>query len=225
MKGLLGGVWVLWVFMSFSQMAWAGTITNPSIDETTQTNQSEIRILVYKAGYLSALGHNHVIYTRQAKGQVQINEVNLQNSKIHISFPVESLIVDDARIRQQEGEDFSSEVSEMDIQATRHNMLTQVFKAKQYPEIVIELTQVLGVAPDLTLDLNVTLNGLTRQVQAPVMIEKRPHSLIASGKFLLKQSNFDIEPLSILLGAIAVKDDLVVKYRFVTPLNQIALNP
>lgn len=182
--------------------------------------QSEIRILVYKGGYLSALGHNHVIYTREARGHVEVNADRLSQTQIRLSFPVTSLVVDDPLIRQEEGADFPGEVSASDIEMTRHNMLTKVFNAKDYPDIHIASNRISGEPSALWLDLDVTINGQTRQILAPVKLNIDDQTLTASGQFVLKQTDFEIEPLSILLGAIEVKNELVVKYRFTTLLAE-----
>jgi hypothetical protein len=47
----------------------------------------------------------------------------------------------------------------------------------------------------------------------PVTIEEaRPDMLIANGKFTLRQSDVGLAPFSVLMGAIAVRDELEIEY-------------
>ena len=105
---------------------------------------SEIHWLVFKAGALARLGHNHVISVPSVKGSVAVNAQNPAASHFEILIPVADLTIDDAKLRSGLGEDFSSVPTAKDIEGTRHNMLTdRVLNGDNFPTI-----RVRGTGPD-----------------------------------------------------------------------------
>src|SRR5271168_3241032 len=68
------------------------------VDET----QSELRILVYRAGPLARLGHNHVMVNRAIRGTLSLAE-EPGASVFSLTIPAAGFVVDDARARSEEG--------------------------------------------------------------------------------------------------------------------------
>src|SRR5258708_20547580 len=69
------------------------------------SQNSELRILVYRAGPLANLGHNHVMVSHSVSGLVQTGS-SISSSSFSLKVPVESFVVDDADARREEGGDF-----------------------------------------------------------------------------------------------------------------------
>ena len=88
--------------------------------------RSDIHLLVYRAGLISQLGHNHVVSVGDLKGTIYLHP-GLDHSKVELEIPVDRLIVDDPALRRQEGEAFSTQPSKEDIEGTRANMLGHSF--------------------------------------------------------------------------------------------------
>ncbi len=182
------------------------------------TSASELRILVMKGGLLSRFGHNHVIGGPVLSGRVVVNK-NLSASGFDLQVDLTALEVDNPQWRQEEGEDFASVPSAEDIAATRDNMLGEkVLDVANYPSAVIQSAGVLGQLPEFSVLARVTLKDSSKSIPVPVRLELGQDRLTASGAFVLTQSDFGIEPLSILLGAISVQDDVRIRFRIVARL-------
>src|ERR1700730_6173533 len=95
--------------------------------------QSELRLLVYRAGPMARLGHNHVILNRAVGGWVDA-AARLESASFSLYVPVADFIVDDARARSEEGQEFSAEVPEEAKSGTRRNMLgAALLDAERFP--------------------------------------------------------------------------------------------
>ena len=91
----------------------------------------------------------------------------------------------------------------------------QVLKAADYPLITLQGVPVEGEPPDLELDAELEIGGQTRRLRLPAHLESAPDRVLVSGEFRLRQSDFGITPYSVLMGALAVQDELRVVYRLV----------
>src|SRR5258707_12134748 len=79
--------------------------------------QSELRLLVYRAGPMARLGHNHVILNRAVGGWGDAAAAGLPGSRaapesasFSLYVPVADFIVDEVPARAEEGPDFSAYV-------------------------------------------------------------------------------------------------------------------
>jgi polyisoprenoid-binding protein YceI len=176
---------------------------------------SEIRILVYRKGNLSRLGHDHVISTGDVSGRIVLAE-NIGESALDLTIPVTSLVVDDPQVRERADLGSGSQPSEKDRESTRRAMLgPKVLDAERFGAVKVHAKVVGGALPDLELDLNLTIHGVERQFRSPVRVDKTAERISASGSLAIRQSDFGIEPFSVLAGALAVKDELRIQYRIV----------
>src|SRR5688572_5485429 len=57
--------------------------------------QSDFHWLVYKAGALARLGHNHTIAAGDLTGNVAVDRSNLAASRFELEFSAANLVVDD----------------------------------------------------------------------------------------------------------------------------------
>jgi hypothetical protein len=171
------------------------------------------RVYVYRAGAMARLGHNHIVLTRDIGGELWMS-AEPADAAFHLALPVESLIVDPPELRAEAGEDFASQPSQEDISGTRRNMLgEQVLDAARYPTIEIWSERIRRSGDGLSADIVVAARGELNRVTVPVTIEEaRSDMLIASGKFTLRQSDVGLAPFSILMGAVAVRDELEIEY-------------
>jgi hypothetical protein len=178
-------------------------------------NQSDIHWLVYKAGTLSRVGHNHVISVGQLAGDVYVAPT-LADSKLELTIPVEQLVVDDPKLRAREGEDFSSVPSEKDIEGTRHNMLSEkVLDAEHHKTLEIMGTGPVGPQGRQELHLSVSLLGRTVDLVVPTEVKLEDDRLEASGKFQLTHEQLGMMPFSVFLGALQVANEMSFSYRVV----------
>jgi hypothetical protein len=182
--------------------------------------QSELRLLVYRAGPMARLGHNHVILNRAVGGWVDA-AARLESASFSLYVPVADFIVDDARARSEEGQDFSAEVPDEAKSGTRRNMLgAALLDVERFP--VMTLTSV-AIAPDpklpesgnLVATLTVGLAGHESTLVVPFVLTISPERISAAGTAVLRQSDLGLTPISALLGALQVQDEITVKFKFV----------
>jgi hypothetical protein len=196
-----------------------GVVTRPpaggaaySID----SGQSELRLLVYRAGPLARLGHNHVILNRAIGGWVDA-AAGPESASFSLRVPVADFVVDDARARSDEGQDFSAEVQEEAKSGTRHNMLSSaLLDADHFP--IITLTSVgitQGSEGELAATLAVDVAGHASTLVVPFVLENSSDRISAAGSVVLRQSDLGLTPISVMLGALQVQDEITVKFKFV----------
>jgi polyisoprenoid-binding protein YceI len=148
---------------------------------------------VYKAGVLSALGHEHEIAAPIASGVV---DSAAHHVELHIKAG--SLRVHDPN------------ASERDRDEIQKTMLgSDVLDVKHYTEIVFRST---GLEPAGSYSWKVrgdlTLHGQTR----PVTVEVRESSGHYVGASRFKQTEFGMKPVKVAGGAIKVKDEVRVEF-------------
>ena len=174
---------------------------------------SDIRLLIYRAGAMARLGHNHVISVGELQGNVYVHS-NLAESSMEFEIPVDQLIVDDSALRQEEGEEFASDPSESDINGTRDNMLgEQVLHAEQYPSIRVTSGGPIGEAEEATLSLSIYLLGRVVELSVPISLQITEDELAVSGEFRFSHEQLGMKPFSVMMGALQVADEMELKYR------------
>jgi len=186
-----------------------------AIEYRLVAGESEIRILAYRDGPLASLGHNHVISTTAISGIVALASP-VGRSVVELSFPVDSLRVDIPAQREEEGEDFPGALDQSAVDGTRTNMLGErVLNATVFPEVRLRSREIRDELPELTLLFDVTVRDQTVQIDMPATVTKSGTRLVATGESRVQQTVLGLEPFSVGLGALFVRDELVVKYRLV----------
>lgn len=175
--------------------------------------RSELNLLVYRAGALARLGHNHVIAARGLSGRAYLARA-VVGSGVEITLPVEALDVDPPGARAHYGADFSTQPSAADIEGTRRNMLgPALLDAAAYP--MIRLTGRLRGAPgDYTAALSITVKNTTIEKNVPVDISLAEERIIVEYSGELSHAELGLMPFSVMLGALQVDDSIGVRLRF-----------
>jgi len=173
--------------------------------------RSELRVLAYRAGALARLGHNHVLINRDLAGELWL--AGESAGHVELGVPVAAFRVDEPAARREEGADFDTVPSPADIDGTRHNLLgPRVLDASAHPEI-----RILGeLAPGgASVAVRVVVRGVETPLAVPVSMQWRGATLEADGAFTVRQSALGLEPFSVALGALQVRDDLTVRFHLV----------
>jgi polyisoprenoid-binding protein YceI len=81
-------------------------------------------------------------------------------------------------------------------------MLEKVLEAERFPFVVLRVRAVeQGV-----LQAELSVHGVTRPLRIPAKVDSGAERVEVSGSFAINQSDFGIEPFSVLGGALAVQD-------------------
>jgi polyisoprenoid-binding protein YceI len=177
--------------------------------------QSEVRLLVYRAGPMARLGHNHVITHRAIGGWIKFTG-NPTAATFALSLPVADFVVDSAGARALEGTDFFEEVSEDAKEGTQHNMLgPALLDAAQDPTISLVSVSVAEKPPGLIATMRLRVAGHESTLMVPFLVATGAGQISASGIIKLRQSALGLKPFSIMLGALQVQDEFTVKFTLV----------
>jgi polyisoprenoid-binding protein YceI len=175
--------------------------------------QSDFHWLVYKAGTLSRLGHNHTIATGDLTGSVVVAEGDRSASRFELAFSSAKLVIDDPALRSTLGADFASVPSADDIAGTRKNMLTdKVLDGEKFPGI-----RIVGTGPTTRdgkqmLAVQVELLGRTVSLTVPTEVSIDGGELRAKGEFELNHADLGMQPFTVMLGALAVGEKISFSY-------------
>ncbi len=184
------------------------------------TAQSRLIVLVYRAGPLAALGHDHVVACRCLTGAVYLPRDPLRAS-FDVHIPVRQLTVDDPALRAAEHSgDFPPDVSPSARHGTRRHMLgaTQL-NAARFPDIRLRSESLRpspdGKRGDIIAQVRVELAGESRSVSVPLHFRIRHDEIIATGEFPLEQTGLGLTPFSALDGALRVRNRMQVRVRLI----------
>ena len=181
-----------------------------------RSGSSIVVIHVSRAGIARALGHDHLISTRQVTGTARYVASDPARSQLELRLPVNALVVDDPELRREAGGRYAKPVSESARNGTRKNMLSErVLDITSFHSIEVQGSWYSGTAKNGLLLATISLRGVRREMKVPVRIEDKAGKLTASGKFLLRQSDFAITPFTTLGGTLAVADTIEIEYEFV----------
>ena len=174
--------------------------------------QSDLHWLVYKAGALSRLGHNHTIATGNLAGSVTVKN-ELSASQFELEFAVANLVVDDPMLRSTQGADFASVPTANDIAGTRTNMLSdKVLDGEKYPRIRIVGTGPMMREGKQVLSVKVEMLGRTVDLTVPTEVTIANGELQAKGAFELNHADLGMQPFSVMMGALQVGEKLSFAY-------------
>jgi YceI-like domain len=186
------------------------------IDES----RSELRILVYRAGPLARLGHNHVMVNRSLRGVVNLGDAPGE-SMFRLTVPVAGFIVDDTQARHDEGSDFENEVPEEAKAGTLQNMRsTAVLDADEFPLITVSSVGFstppgAGGADSMIAAVTISVAGHDSKIDVPFTVQKDSNQLSVAGSSVIRQSALGLTPYSLMLGALQVQDAMTIKFKIV----------
>jgi hypothetical protein len=174
--------------------------------------QSLVVVEVRRGGRLGHLGHDHVVSTDDLQGYL-----NPVAGRADLYLRLDRLVVDDPALRAAAG--FTTQPSPAAIAGTRTNMLEKTLRAHEHPYAWIAVS---GLIPadanwrgEVALEVAITLHGRTHRQTVPAEVDAGAGRIAAQGALGLRQTDFGIEPMSILGGAIRVEDALTLRFRLV----------
>ena len=167
--------------------------------------KSRVTIAVGKSGAFSFLGHKHEVSGPIESGSIDVDPGNLSGSRVSLAIATSSLKVSGA-----------DEPPEDRPKVQEAMQSDQVLGVARYPRITFESTGVTGGQPgtpalDVVVAGRLTIRDVKRPVSVPVHVQLGDHSLNASGRFSVRQTEFGIKPISVG-GAVAVKDRLDITF-------------
>jgi hypothetical protein len=182
--------------------------------------QSELRVLVYRAGPLARFGHNHVIVNHAIHGTVSLADA-AGESAFRLNVPLAGFVVDDTEARREEGADFDGDIPDDAKSGTLHNMLSAaLLDADKFPMITVNSVAVAAARDRSsegasTATVAISVAGHESTVDVPFTLRVDSRRVSATGSLVLRQSVLGLTPYSLMLGALQVQDAITIKFNIV----------
>jgi len=176
---------------------------------TVMAEPSAVRIHVGKTGVFSFAGHDHEIAAR-VEGTVVTDPAVLARSSVSLVFDAKAIEVVP-----------SPDEPAKDIPKVQAIMIgPEVLDAARFPTITFTSRSVTGkeVARgvwDVQVTGDLALHGVSRRLTLPLRVEVTGDRLTATGKTVLRHSEFGMKPVSAGGGTVKVKNEIGVDYRIV----------
>jgi polyisoprenoid-binding protein YceI len=177
---------------------------------------SQILISVRRGGLMANLGHDHIVASQDLQGYILIDENSSQqrrSCRADFYAPIANLEVDDPELRAQAN--LLTSPSAKDIAGTKSNMLKSV-KAIDFPFAQLHSSDCLATLTNESSEVVLTLHGVSQKRMLAIKLESfSDKKIIFSGELSILQSDFGIQPFSIMNGLIKVEDKLELSYKIV----------
>jgi polyisoprenoid-binding protein YceI len=163
--------------------------------------RSRFTVRAFAEGLLSSFGHNPTIVIRDFEGEAESADDTLESAKLQVKVNADSLAVAD-------------DVKEKDRHEIEQMMREQVLETGRFPEIVFESTSVNAIRLSggrfrVRVIGDLTLHGVTgRNLWIQAVVKQTDDGLRAQGEFTLRQTDYQIKPVSVAGGTLKVKNEL-----------------
>jgi polyisoprenoid-binding protein YceI len=186
--------------MSLSTTGIRQTAVRYSIDK----ERSTFTVRAFATGLLAAFGHNPTIAIPDFEGEIVFNPETVEQSSLRLDIHAASLTVTD-------------DIREKDRLEINRTMQEEVLESDSYPGIIYESPQLtaskIGEGQYWgTLNGELTLHGVKRSQPVPVRISVNGDVLHATGEFSVRQSDYDIRPVSAAAGTVKLEDELKLSF-------------
>jgi polyisoprenoid-binding protein YceI len=181
--------------------------TNPQqVTYTLDASRSKFMAHASRSGLLWFKGKSHHLAASDFSGEVQLTPQSITPASLRLVVKAASLHETGADFTAQEKQIIDKELKDI------------VLHPDQYPEIVFQSTNVTtrpaktGGGYDVRLTGNLTLHGVTRQIEIAATVTLNGDEMRAVGKFSIDRDNYNVKATSAFHGLVRVDDD--IKFEF-----------
>jgi polyisoprenoid-binding protein YceI len=166
--------------------------------------KSTFTVRAFATGMLSAFGHNPTIAIPDFEGEVLLNPEVVEHSTLRLVVHAASLTDTD-------------DISEKDRAEINRAMHGDVLESDSYPDVVYECSSLTASKTGegqywASLNGELTLHGVQRNQPISARISVSGDGLRATGDFSVRQSDYEIKPVSAAGGTIKLKDELKLSF-------------
>jgi polyisoprenoid-binding protein YceI len=182
-----------------------GTPQSTKLRYLVDANGSRFTVRAYATGMLSAFGHNPTIAIPDVQGEVQFASGTLEDATLRIVIQAASLVVTD-------------DISDNDRQEIERRMHDEVLETNGFPEIIYECSHASSIQKMgeglylVALNGELALHGVTRNLPVSARVTLKGDSVRAAGEFSIRQSDYEIRPVSAAGGTVKLKDELKLSF-------------
>ncbi len=177
--------------------------------------RSWLRVLVFRGGRASNLGHNHVALAADLAGEIAWPDADAaqarrwRDARLALSFRLDALRLDEPAQRAALGAAFASKLDAASVAATRTNMLRSL-GAEAQPQVRMTSQRIVGEGAQLAVEVEITLAGRSQRQWLAVSLDATQQR--ATGSAVIRQSDYGLTPFSVLGGLLAVQDEIVIEF-------------
>jgi polyisoprenoid-binding protein YceI len=169
---------------------------------------SRVLVHVGRAGIFKFAGHEHEVAAPPVSGSIVADAESLELSSVALRWNAADLAVTG---RGEPAEDVPKVQSRMQGAG--------VLDVARHPTIAFRSKAVAGRASgpgswELSVAGELALRGVTREVTLPLAVKLEGDRLEASGRLVLRQKDYGIDPVSVA-GVVKVKNELAIEYTIV----------
>jgi len=177
-------------------------LEGPTVRYNIETSGSTLTIRAFATGLLASLGHNPTVSPSDFDGEVSLDTDALERSSMRMVVRAESLTVTD-------------DISDKDRAEINRRMHEEVIETGSYEEVVYESSRVAASKTGegqywVAMGGDLTLHGVKRSQSVSARVSINGQTLRATGDFSVKMSDYEIQPVSALGGAVRLKDELKI---------------
>lgn len=185
-----------------------------AIDQTTPL-EATVRYLVdgkgsrfiaraFATGLLSAFGHDPTISIPEFEGEARVNLNALGESSLHLVIQAASLTV-------------TGDINDKDRNEINRRMHDEVLESDGYPEITYECSKLSASQTGegqywVALNGELSMHGVTRSQPISARVTVNGDTLQAAGDFSVRQSDYEIKPVSAAGGTVKLKDEIKLSF-------------
>ncbi len=189
-----------------------GVPEDATVRYNIETKGSTFTVRAFATGLLSSLGHSPTISIPAIEGQVSLNPNAIEQSSIHVIVQASSLTVTD-------------DISAKDREEINRRIHDEVLESDSFPEIEYQSSRVSASKTAegqywAALTGELTMRGIKHTQPISARLSINGTTLRATGDFTIRQSNYEIRPVTALGGAVRLKDEL--KFSFDITARKLA---
>lgn len=179
-----------------------------------ESRRSRLTVQAFATGILSAMGHNPTLSMRVLEGEVSFDAERGEAAGLRLAIQAGSVeVIDDIR-----------DGDRREIEKVTKN---DVLETGKYPEITytasaIAVSKLGDALYAATANGELSFHGVTRNQTVTARIVGLGEMLRVSGDFALKQSDFEIKPVSVAGGAMKLKDELKFTFELMARRQEAA---
>lgn len=158
----------------------------------------------FATGLLSAFGHDPTISIPEFEGEARVNLNALGESSLHLVIQAASLTV-------------TGDINDKDRNEINRRMHDEVLESDGYPEITYECAKLSASQTGegqywVALNGELSMHGVTRSQPISARVTVNGDTLQAAGDFSVRQSDYEIKPVSAAGGTVKLKDEIKLSF-------------
>lgn len=169
-----------------------------------ESKGSTFIVRAFTTGLLAAFGHNPTIAIPDIGGEILLNPDAVEQSTLRMVAHAASLTVTD-------------DISAKDREEINQRMHGEVLESESYPDIVYESSRVSASKTGegqywAAITGELEMHGVKHSQPISARLSLNGDTLRATGEFSVRQSDYEIRPVSAVGGAVKLKDELKLSF-------------